>query len=250
MDKLDLLMAARNSPWFFAWRWKQLEDPKLHRRVVRRGDDAVIEGYPRSANTFATYAFEQAQERSLKLGNHFHSPAQFLLAAKYGVPAMLVIREPVGAALSFMVFSDNMSAREALRRYIAFHEPLLSIQSHFVVAPFEEIIVDFDASIARLNARFGTQFKLFNHTKQRADALLQRIDRERDAKAKDHPDLLDNALKKSVPSIEKDRARSTRVAELAASDIASLRQRAQDIFDALVGASPASAHRSANDRPL
>ena len=228
-------MAARNTPWFFAWRWKQLEHPTLHRRVVRRGDDVVIEGFPRSANTFATYAFEEAQGRPVKMGNHFHSPAQFHLAAKYGVPALLVIREPVAAALSLMVFSEGLSARDALRRYIGFHEPLLPIKAHFVVAPFEEIVANFDASITRLNDRFGVAFKPFNHTKERANALLQRIDRERDARAGEHPELLDDALKKSVPSAEKSAARAVRSAELGADDVAELRQRAMAAFRVLTG---------------
>ncbi|MCR6673603.1 hypothetical protein [Devosia ginsengisoli] len=195
----------------------------------------VIEGFPRSANTFATYAFEEAQGRPVKMGNHFHSPAQFLLAAKFGVPAMLVIREPVAAALSLMVFSDGMSARDALRRYIGFHEPLLPVREHFVVAPFDEVIENFDAPIARLNGRFGTAFKPFNHTRERASALLLRIDRERDERAGDHPDLLDNAFKKSVPSAEKSDARDARKAELAAGDVAELRQRAAAVFQALTG---------------
>lgn len=146
---------------------------------------------------------------------------------------MLVIREPVAAALSLMVFSEGMSASDALRRYIGFHEPLMPIRAHFVVAPFEEIVENFDASIVRLNDRFGAAFKSFNHTKERASALLLRIDRERDARAGDHPELLDNALQKSVPSAEKSDAREARRAELVADDVAELRQRAMAVFQAL-----------------
>lgn len=236
MDRLDLMLLVRNNPWFFSWRWKRLEHPDLHRRVVRPGDDVVIEGYPRSANTFATYAFEQAQGRKLKMGNHFHSPAQFHLAARYGVPAMLVIRQPRDAALSYMVFSPGMSASDALRRYIGFHKPLIGIADRFIVAPFEEITSDFDCSIDRLNRKFSTAFNPFDHTKARAQDLLTRIDAERDSRAGGHPELLGNTLAKSVPSEEKKAARRAREQEIDHPALARLRDEAEDLYRGLSGA--------------
>jgi hypothetical protein len=234
MDLLDLKIAAKNNPWVFSQRWKFLEKQGLHRRVVRPGDDLVIEGYPRSANTFATYAFEEAQARPIKLGNHFHSPAQFILAARYNVPAMLVIRDPVDAALSFMVFSQ-CSAREALRRYVAFHEPLSEVRSYFTVAPFEEIITDFDKTITRFNQYFGTQFKLFDHTVDRAAALITRIDNERSARADAHPNLLSNSLGKSTPSAEKYAARVKIRFEIEAAELSPLLSKAQGLYHRLAG---------------
>lgn len=231
MDKLDIVLAIRNTPWLFAWRWKKLEHPTLHRRVVRQNDHAVIEGYPRSANTFATYAFMAAQGPSVRVGNHFHSPAQFLLAARYGVPAMLVIRAPEDAALSFMIFDPSMSAAEALRRYIGFHRPLLKISGEMVVAPFDEVTSNFDQSIERLNDKFGTTFRAFGHTEERAQALLQRIDKERDIRAAEHPTLLGGAHQKSTPSAEKKKIQEVRRQELRAPDLARLRSEATELFE-------------------
>jgi hypothetical protein len=236
IDRVDVSLWLRNNPSFFAWRWKRLEHASLHRRVVRAGDDLVIEGFPRSANTFATYAFMQANAgRSLKIGNHFHSPAQFRLAARYGVPAMLVIREPLDAILSLMVFTPHMSARDGLRRYIGFHEPLLALSDRFVVAPFAEVTTDFDRSIMRLNQRFGLDFALFNHTQERSEALQQWIDRDRTARAKDHPELLGDPMKRPLPSPEKAAARISRQRDLARPELEPLRVRANGLFRQLTG---------------
>jgi hypothetical protein len=228
-------MALRNNPWIFSWRWKQLEEPGLHRRVVRFGDDVVIEGFPRSANTFATYAFTQANaNRELKIGNHFHSPAQFLLAAKFGVPAMLVIRAPTDAVLSFMVFEPTMSAKEGLRRYIAFHKPLTAIRHSYVVVQFEEVISDFDRAIARLNCRFGTEFAPFGHTPERAKNLIELIDRDRAARSISHPKLLGDVLKNPIPSREKQQAQVQRREEFQDPSLTDLRSMADGLHAQIV----------------
>ena len=137
--KLLLQTKARNTPWILEGFWRLRNRDKMQssartRRVVERGDPVCIEGYPRSANTFACDAFVLAQGKSLAnvptegypipMGNHFHSPAQFHLAKKYGVPALLVLREPMDAALSWVVFSDgDMGPEATLRSYVNFTKP-------------------------------------------------------------------------------------------------------------------------------
>jgi len=204
MDKLDLLMALRNNPWIFSWRWKLLEEPGLHRRVVRFGDDVVIEGFPRSANSFATHAFVRAQGKHVTVANHFHSPAQFALAKRYGVPAMLVIRQPRGAVLSHMLF-HTAPVRESLRKYIGFHKPLLGLRDYFVVAPFDEVTTNFDVSIDRLNSRFGTKFRRFGHTSANAADLMRYIEEIRQTKEAVIPELAGDPMKKTTPSLDKNR---------------------------------------------
>lgn len=239
MDKLDLVMTLRNNPWIFSWRWKQLEKPGLHRRVVRFGDDVVIEGFPRSANTFATYAFKQANaERNLKIGNHFHSPAQFILAAKFGVPAMLVIRAPTDAVLSFMVFEPTMSAKEGFRRYVAFHKPLIPIQSSFVAVRFDEVISDFDRGIARLNRRFNTDFAPFAHTKARAEALMGFIETDRANNASKHPKLLGDEMKEPIPSRVKKEARSKLKEQIEDVKLVAVRREAEQLYLQIVDGIP------------
>lgn len=234
VDRLDVAMWLRNNPAFFSWRWKQLERPTLHRRVVRPGDDLVIEGFPRSANTFATYAFMKANaERNLKIGNHFHSPAQFILAARYDIPAVLVIREPLDAVLSLMVFLPQMSARDGLRRYIGFHEPLLRIRSGFVAARFQEVVGNVDEIIARVNQRFGTSYNHFGHTAERNADLLNWIEADRNARAVDHPELLGDSMKKPLPSREKTLARQKRSAEIEDPDLAQLLDHARSLYRVL-----------------
>jgi hypothetical protein len=50
--------------------------------LVDRTTQLVIEGFPRSGNTFAVVAFEQAQRQSVRIAHHLHAPAQVMLAAR------------------------------------------------------------------------------------------------------------------------------------------------------------------------
>ena len=210
---LALKLRIRNNPLLFRTFWTRHERPYWKRRVVRPGDAAVIEGYPRSANTFATYAFLASQEPGIKFGNHNHSPAQFLLARRYQIPAMLVLRNPLDAALSLMIFDGAMSAEEALLRYIAFHRPLLPIADSFVVAPFEEVTTDFGRTIERLNARFGTNFAPIHHDEAFAKTVIDQIADNRAKRIELYPHLLTaNPLKTTTPTPEKEKRRKQLVA--------------------------------------
>lgn len=177
--KFHLAMAARNNPFVMGLFGRRNERPWNQRRVLRAGDDVLIDGFPRSANTFATYAFDAAQAERLKVGNHLHSPAQFKIASRNKIPAMLVIRDPVPSVISYMLYRPEIDARAGLMRYIYFHKPLHRLRDAFVVAPFEEVIRDFACSIDRLNERFGTQFARFQHDDQSARAILDKIDADR-----------------------------------------------------------------------
>ena len=70
-------------------------------QLTGKSTDVVFEGYPRSGNSFAVFAFSSAQGRSLRIANHVHSPSQLIRAAQLGIPACLLIREPAAAVAAF-----------------------------------------------------------------------------------------------------------------------------------------------------
>jgi len=208
----ELQTTIRNNPFLFETAWKhrfKLGIMQKHpgRRAVEPDDEVLIDGYPRSANTFACDAFVSAQGRPIKMGNHFHSPAQFILARRYGIPAMMVLREPVAAARSWVVFREGeMSAAAALRNYVRFHKPLMELTDSFVIAPFEEVTSDFGKSIERLNRRFGTSFLPFDHTPEAAQAIFDAMEEGWQSKEKRLGQ--DLSLRRNHPSeLKKERSR-------------------------------------------
>ena len=133
------------------------------RRDLTAATELVIEGYPRSGNTFAVEAFRSAQHAPVNISSHVHTPAQLLRAISAGIPALLVIREPIAAATSLMLAAPYTSASGVLYEWIRFHRRLVPRLDEFVVATFDDVTTDMGAVIARINERYGTTFTSFQH---------------------------------------------------------------------------------------
>jgi hypothetical protein len=134
--------------------------------VIGPGTELVIDGYTRCASTFAVYALQLAQPVPVRLAHHLHAPAQLVAAARAGVPALAVIREPRGAILSQLVREPDVALRDALIAYTRFYRRLLPFRDRLVAADFEEVTSDFGAVTRRVNDRFGTAFAEFEPTEQ------------------------------------------------------------------------------------
>ena len=136
----------------------------------------AIEGYPRSANTFAVAAFQYAQPAPLELAHHTHSPANVVCAARLGVPTLVLVRDPRAAVASLLVREPTLAASTALDAYLAFYRPVLSVRRQVVVAAFEEIVRDFGKVIDRINARYGTGFARFERSAESMAAVERAVE--------------------------------------------------------------------------
>ena len=191
---------AKNNPLLFYGLWRWREHPLYNRRVVRPDFDLVIEGFPRSGNTFCTAAFKFSQaQNDLKIANHFHTVAQFKLAARWRVPALLVIRPPTETILSNAVYQRSVSVAQICEAYVRFHRALLPLRPFFVVGQFAELIADFGAVTARINQRFGTDFRCFEHTPDNVEQVFRRIAAHRQRLLKQHDDG-GSEFRRSTPS--------------------------------------------------
>ena len=132
--------------------------------VIGPQTELVIDGFTRSATTFAVYAFQLSQEQPVRLAHHLHAPAQLLTAARHGVPALALIREPREAIFSQLILEPDVALRDALAAYCRFYTRLLPYRGSFVVGEFKQVTHDFGAVVRRLNAHFGTSFAEFLHT--------------------------------------------------------------------------------------
>ncbi len=149
-----------------------------HRHGWPVGDDTqiVIEGFPRSATTFAEVAFRQAQPAPVEVACHVHAPAQAIEGVRRGLPVLVVMREPEDAALSFVIRNPHLSVGQALRGWLRFHGPLVRYRDRLVVATFGQVTSDLGKVTRRVNERFGTSFAEFEHTEENVRACLERID--------------------------------------------------------------------------
>ena len=133
---------------------------------LTRNTVAMIEGYPRSGNSFAEAAFLYAQgNHGVALAHHSHAAGHILSGIARGLPVLLLYRDPIDAAASFMEACQGALAPDvALWEYYQFHRPLLDQTDHMTLGAFETLTRNFPSLIRRMNIRFGCSFKEFHHT--------------------------------------------------------------------------------------
>ncbi len=175
--------AARRTAWWAktlvaSYRGPGMAIAKIrgHGELVGAATDVVIEGFARSANSFAVAAFRMPQGRPLQIAHHTHAAAQVLEAVRLGVPTMVLIREPDAAVLGTMQYRPFLTPHAAFHSYVRFHRAVLRVADGFVVAPFDEVTTDFGAIMRRLNERFGTTFVPFDHTPENAARVFEEMD--------------------------------------------------------------------------
>jgi len=120
--------------------------------VCRPDSDLVIEGYPRSANTFSADMIDVLTENDPRFhfGHHTHEIDNLRLAEAYDVPRLVLIRTPEDAILSFRIFSGNPVAR-CLDFYVNLNRNILALEKPFLVADFSEATTDFNRVVEKLN---------------------------------------------------------------------------------------------------
>ncbi|MCS3708344.1 hypothetical protein GGP62_003366 [Salinibacter ruber] len=143
--------------------------PKLYHAVFRSRDghedrlvdeqtDICIEGFPRSANSFAVGAFRRAQDDPVNIAHHNHVPAPVLRAARWGLPTVVLIRHPVDAVISNTALQLQNEARGGtpvwipggdtqLESWITYYEQVWPHRDHVVIGPFEAVVEDYGAVI-------------------------------------------------------------------------------------------------------
>src|SRR5438874_8416960 len=104
--------------------------------VSSPGVEVLIEGYPRSANSFTVAAFARAQgwpgSGGGRIAHHTHAPAHVLEAIRRGIPAIVLLRDPADAVPEFVLVKPDLCLPQALRGYVRFNEPLVPRRECFL----------------------------------------------------------------------------------------------------------------------
>jgi hypothetical protein len=131
--------------------------PSWRKRIARPAAVACIEGFPRSANTYATEMF-QRRNGPLPLAHHLHVPGQVLRAVQLGLPSVVLVRPPLDALSSLLIVDERLSIELAVWSYVDFHRRVWVARESVAACQFHEVIGDASVVSRRLNERFGTRF--------------------------------------------------------------------------------------------
>ena len=166
--RLRLVMAISTHPSLY-YGLRKMTGTMDH-LCINEDTEIVIEGYPRSANSTTAYGFLARQTRPVRLAHHKHHAAQLLLAAKQGIPSVMLIRQPEQAVISNLALmlesqkrkkkkkKGTITFEDALRAWLVFYRAVEPCNHAFVIAPFEEVTQDIGGMIRSINRKFGTNF--------------------------------------------------------------------------------------------
>jgi len=243
---------ATEHPWLYL-PFARRKYPGPSPRVVDGDTEVVIDGYTRSASTFAVYAFQIAQPQPVRLAHHLHAPAQLMQAARRGLPTIMVIREPRGAVLSQVVREPGVDLLDALWAYSRFHESLAACRDAFVVADFDEVTSDFGAVVTRMNAKYGTAYGVLDGSSEQL-SWCRRLVGQRDTlspvllgfesgdvtldEVRAHVASMPPATSEDrswMPSADRDRAKAALVASWSEPRLTAARSRAEGIYRWFIG---------------
>ncbi len=138
--------AIATSPWLYCRIARS--KPGRNRHVVGRGSDLLVESFPRSGTTFlvAALAFVAPE---VEVASHVHHPAHVRLALRYGVPSVVLIREPVDTCTSLAIFRGGGEPRELLEAWSDFYEALEPLAGLRFVT-FADLTTDPGGTVARV----------------------------------------------------------------------------------------------------
>jgi hypothetical protein len=147
-----------------------------HGSVLGPGPEVVIEGHPRSANSFSVVAFEVAQGRRTKIAHHTHAPGHLIAAVRAGVPAIALIRDPRDAVAEFLLLRPRLDPAQALRAWRSFYDTVAPHLDRIVLAPFPTVTTAFGTVMREVNERHRTSFTPFEHTPENVARCFEAMD--------------------------------------------------------------------------
>ena len=139
-------------------------NPNFRCLRARKSYDLVLEGFPRSANSFAAYTIFYSQKSGFKMGHHLHAPAHLRYAVKNRIPCLVIIREPLGA-VSSLIIRNKCDPKNALLDYISFMKVSLALSDSIVFANFNDIISGkIGVKVMEINQRFDVALAIPENT--------------------------------------------------------------------------------------
>jgi hypothetical protein len=147
-------------------------------RRITAETELVVEGFPRSGNTFTVFALLNATGSRLHIASHVHHPSQIKLSVERGVPTVLVVRNPVDCLSSYLAYGQHGRAATVLKEYAGYHRELVPYVDRILVCDFDEITTDLSSIILRINERFSMAIPPFDQSTPNVEQVFEEIARQ------------------------------------------------------------------------
>jgi hypothetical protein len=159
------------------------------RFVCNEATDLVLEGFPRSGNTFSVdFISHLNKNRNLSIAHHTHNNANLLLGIAMGVPTVALIRQPIDAISSYMIYSGK-SVELAAKDYYNFYEELLAHKTGIIFVKFDDVVQNMNLVINQINSKYGLELQLSTNLTDDSK-FVQNMDRERAKKTRSESEYI------------------------------------------------------------
>jgi len=135
--------------------------PKLYKPILKyRYDheltdinyDLLIEGYPRSGNSYLVEMLRLGA-RDLRILSHRHNPAYVLLALQHGRRVVVLIRNPIDAVASWVIYAKT-DIYDALRYYTEYYRLIIPAIDQLLTINFNSLVGNPISVIRRIDQRY------------------------------------------------------------------------------------------------
>lgn len=128
--------------------------------------DLIVEGYPRSGNSFLEALISLTQRKTIAIAHHTHALAHVRWGARHGIPSAVVVRNPIASAASLAMHVPKVfTADDLISEYNCFYEGLSSVREMVCLITFDSLTSNAPQVIRAIDARFslGLDYQ-FSHT--------------------------------------------------------------------------------------
>jgi hypothetical protein len=117
------------------------------------GTDLLVEGYPRSANTYLLCALKWSDPK-YKYASHMHGCGSIKYAVNNGIPTVILIREPLRAVVSLAIRED-FRLDYCFEWYRKYYKYVAARRSSLVLADFSVVTADLERVYQELRSTYG-----------------------------------------------------------------------------------------------
>lgn len=170
---------------------------KYPNNIANENTDIILEGYPRSGNSYLYLLIKQLNP-NIKISSHTHMIVHIKHGISLNKKIIVLIRSPLAACSSRLVFQKNLTPALALKDYIKFYSYIRKNQDEVLIINSDKMFSDNLYIIHKLK---NTTYKKKFDISINQDAIFNDLKKENDDISKrqetlGYPNSKKNELKK------------------------------------------------------
>lgn len=172
-EKLKTKLISRMKESSHLWRFIVRYGLTSHGKTATEGTNLCIEGFEASANSYTLNVIRYVGD-DLSFAHHCHTAASVKIAVGYGVPTIVLFRDPDDAIPS-VVSRFRPGVYEATIAYASFYKTVMKLVDDIILVSFDEATSRTEDMIAKVQDLTGVRFNEYESIQEVDQAVKQHI---------------------------------------------------------------------------